>query len=343
MKITDFDYHLDEKYIAQNPIDKRDNSKLLVIDKSTSTFEHKHFSDIIDLLKSGDILVRNNTKVIPARLFGVKEETGAKVEILLLHQKREFWECLVGNARAIKIGSIVNIKEGILKATCVEVKDGGIRLFKFDYEGVFYEVLAQVGNIPLPPYIKEKLKDSDRYQTVYANIPGSAAAPTAGLHFTKELLEAIKAKGVEIIDITLQVGLGTFLPIKVKDLKDHIMHKEIYEISKDSANKIEKALKEKRRIIAVGTTSVRALETNFQKYGKIKETFDESDLFIYPGYEFKVVSGLITNFHLPKSTLLMLVSAFANRNLIMRAYEEAIKNDYKFFSFGDSMVILWKK
>ena len=340
MKVTDFDFFLDESLIAQSPIEQRDQSRLLIVNRTNHAFHHAHFDAILSLLQPGDVLVRNNTRVIPARLFGIKQGTMARVELLLLHQKKDIWECLVGNARAVKLGSIISIGDGKLIATCVGVKEEGIRLFTFQYDGIFYEVLEAVGKVPLPPYIKQELMDKERYQTVYARYKGSAAAPTAGLHFTQPLLEALLLKGVEIVDITLHVGLGTFRPVGVERIEDHHMHEEFYEISADSAEKLNQALQEKRRIIAVGTTSVRTLEANFAKYQTITPTYEATNIFIYPGFTFQVVSGIITNFHLPKSTLLMLVSAFAGREFILEAYQAAIQERYRFFSFGDSMVIL---
>ena len=341
MKISEFDFNLPEELIAQTPLDKRDTSRLMVLNRNQQTIEHKHFYDIIDYLKPGDILVRNNTKVIPARLFGIKEETNGHVEVLLLKdQGNDMWECLVGNARIVKIDTIITFGDGLLKAQCVEIKEEGIRVFKMIYEGIFYEILDQLGTMPLPPYIKEKLDDQNRYQTVYAKIEGSAAAPTAGLHFTDEIIEKIKAKGIEILDVTLHVGLGTFRPIKVDDVLEHHMHSEYYMIEPDVADKLNQAKQNGQRIIAVGTTSTRTLEANMKKYGKSTSVHENTDIFIYPGYKYEAIDCLITNFHLPKSTLLMLISAFASKEFIFKAYQEAIDEKYRFFSFGDSMFIM---
>ena len=338
MRTDDFDYYLPEELIAQTPLLKRDTSRLLVIDKKTGKYEDKHFYDIIDYLHEGDVLVRNNTKVIPARIFGIKQDTGAHVEVLLLKQVDDAYECLVGNARVVKIGTVINFSDK-LKATCLQIKDECIRILKFECEGIFLEVLNEIGNMPLPPYIKETLKDNNRYQTVYAKYNGSAAAPTAGLHFNEEIFSKLKEKGVQVVDVTLHVGLGTFRPVKVDDVKNHVMHKEEYFMSKESADILNKAKKENRKIIAVGTTSTRVLETVMNKYGEFKECHSESDIFIYPGYEFKAIDALITNFHLPKSTLIMLVSALAKKENIMEAYKHAVEEKYRFFSFGDAMFI----
>lgn len=336
MKTSDFDYDLPERLIAQTPLDKRDNSKMLVLDKNTGNIEHKHFNNIIDYLEEGDILVINDTKVIPARLYGVKEETNALIEILMLKEtSNNCWECLVKPAKRISVGTIVNFADK-LKAECIEVKEEGIRVFKLIYEGILYEILDLLGTMPLPPYIHEQLEDKDRYQTVYAKNVGSAAAPTAGLHFTDELLNKIKEKGVVIVPVTLHVGLGTFRPVNVEDVTNHKMHSEYYVMSKETAEILNN---HKKRIIAVGTTSTRTLETIMTLYGKFKECSGWTDIFIYPGYQFKAIDALITNFHLPKSTLMMLVSAFATKDYIFNAYHEAIINEYRFFSFGDSMFI----
>jgi len=341
MKVSDFDFELPEELIAQTPLAKRDTSRFMVLDRKNHTIEDRHFYDILDYLKPGDILVRNNTKVIPARLFGIKEETGGHVEVLLLKDKgNDVWECLVGNARIVKLGTVITFGDGSLKAECVEIRDEGIRLFKMIYEGILYEILDKLGTMPLPPYIKEKLEDQNRYQTVYAKIEGSAAAPTAGLHFTDEIIEKIKDKGIEILDITLHVGLGTFRPVKVDDVNDHHMHSEFYMIENEIADKLNQAKKEGRRIISVGTTSTRTLEANYKKYGQFKATHENTDIFIYPGYKFEAIDALITNFHLPKSTLLMLISAFAGKDFIFEAYHHAVEEKYRFFSFGDSMMIL---
>lgn len=341
MKLSDFDFDLPEHLIAQTPLEKRDTSKLLVLDRKTGKIEHKHFYDIIDYLNEGDILVRNNTKVIPARLFGTKEETNGHVEVLLLKELHEnTWECLVGNARIVKVGTIITFGDGSLKAECIEVREEGIRLFKMIYDGIFYEILDRLGTMPLPPYIKERLENPDRYNTVYAKIEGSAAAPTAGLHFTEDINNKLLEKGIQIVDVTLHVGLGTFRPVKVDNVLEHHMHSEFYMISKESADILNKAKANGQRIISVGTTSTRVLESNYTKYHTFKETNESTDIFIYPGYEFKAIDALITNFHLPKSTLLMLISALANKDLITKAYQEAIEREYRFFSFGDSMFIL---
>lgn len=339
MKTEDFDYYLPEKLIAQTPLEKRDESKLLVLDKKTGKINHKHFKDIIDLLSENDILVLNDTKVIPARLIGTKEETNAVIELLMLKNiKDNTWECLTKPAKRVKLGTIVSFSDK-LKAKCVEVKDEGIRIFELMYDGILYEILDELGEMPLPPYIHEKLNDKDRYQTVYAKNIGSAAAPTAGLHFTEELLEKIKEKGITICYVTLHVGLGTFRPVNVEDVTKHIMHSEYYQMSKETANILNKAKENNQRIISVGTTSTRTLETIIKKYGCFKECSGNTDIFIYPGYEFKAIDALITNFHLPKSTLVMLVSALAGKENIMNAYKEAVLKEYRFFSFGDSMFI----
>ena len=338
MKTSDFDYFLPEELIAQTPLKDRSSSRLLVLDKKTKKIEHKHFYDIIDYLNEGDILVRNNTKVIPARIFGIKEGTGAKVEVLLLKQIDDCYECLVGNAKVVKLGAVIKFSDK-LKATCVEIKDEGIRILKFESEGIFLEVLEEIGNMPLPPYIKETLKEKQRYQTIYARYNGSAAAPTAGLHFTEEIFAKLKEKGVEVLDVTLHVGLGTFRPVKVDDVTNHKMHKEEYFMSKETADKLNQAKKEGKRIIGVGTTSTRVLETVMSKYGEFRECHEESEIFIYPGYEFKAIDSLITNFHLPKSTLIMLVSALVDKETILNTYNEAVNEKYRFFSFGDAMFI----
>ena len=341
MKVSDFDFELPEELIAQTPLQKRDTSRFMILNRENKTIEDKHFYDILDYLKPGDILVRNNTKVIPARLFGVKEETNGHCEVLLLKDHGDdIWECLVGNAKIVKMGTVITFGDGSLKAQCVDIKDEGIRHFKMIYEGIFFEVLDKLGIMPLPPYIKEKLEDRNRYQTVYAKVEGSAAAPTAGLHFTDEINEKIKDMGVEILDVTLHVGLGTFRPVKVDDINDHHMHSEFYMISDEVAKKLNEAKAQGRRIISVGTTSTRTLESNFKKYGQFKATAENTDIFIYPGYEFGAIDALITNFHLPKSTLLMLISAFASKEFIFEAYHHAVEEQYRFFSFGDSMMII---
>ncbi len=339
MKTDDFDYYLPESLIAQTPLEKRDESKLLILDKNTGEIEHKYFKNIIDLLDSNDVLVLNDTKVIPARLIGIKEETNAVIELLMLKNiKKNIWECLTKPAKRIKVGTIVSFGNK-LKAKCIEVKEEGIRIFELIYDGILYEILDELGEMPLPPYIHEKLKDKDRYQTVYAKNIGSAAAPTAGLHFTEELLKKIKEKGITICYVTLHVGLGTFRPVNVEDVTKHVMHSEYYQMSKETADILNKAKRNKKRIISVGTTSTRTLETIIKKYGEFKECSGNTDIFIYPGYKFEAIDALITNFHLPKSTLVMLVSALAGKENIMHAYKIAVEKEYRFFSFGDSMFI----
>ena len=340
MKTDDFDFELPEELIAQEPILKRDSSRLMVVDKKTGSISHHVFTDIVDLLNKGDVLVLNDTKVIPARLFGIKENTNAHIEVLLLNNiENNIWSCLVKPAKRVKEGTIISFGDGLLKAKCLEVDDEGIRKIEFKYDGIFMEILDKLGTMPLPPYIKTKLKDKDRYQTVYAKNIGSAAAPTAGLHFTNELLEKIKNKGIIICYVTLHVGLGTFRPVKVEDVSKHKMHSEYYEMNEETANILNKAKEEGRRIISVGTTSVRVLETVMNKYNYFCKCSGWTDIFIYPGYKFKAIDNLITNFHLPKSTLIMLVSALASREIILNAYKEAVKEKYRFFSFGDSMFI----
>lgn len=340
MKVEDFDYDLPEELIAQTPLEKRDASRLLVLDKKSGELEHRHFYDIIDYLEEGDTLVLNNTKVLPARLIGEKEETKAVIEILLLKNiADDTWECLAKPARRIKVGTIVTFGNGKLKAKCVKEENDGIRHFTLIYDGILLETLEELGTMPLPPYIHEKLSDQTRYQTVYAKEVGSAAAPTAGLHFTKELLAKIKEKKVNIAYITLHVGLGTFRPVSVEKVEDHEMHSEYYQMSKEVAELLTKTKKENHRIIAVGTTSTRTLETIMTKYHEFKECSGWTNIFIYPGYEFKAIDCLITNFHLPKSTLVMLVSALAGREHILNAYKEAVEKKYRFFSFGDAMLI----
>ena len=340
MRTDDFDFELPEELIAQTPIKNRDQSRMLVLDKKTGEIEHKHFNNILDYLNENDVLVLNDTKVMPARLYGQKEETNALIEVLLLKEKtNNTWECLVKPAKRVKIGTVVNFGDGILKAKCIEIKDEGIRVFKLIYDGILYEILDKLGEMPLPPYIHEKLEDKDRYQTVYAKNIGSAAAPTAGLHFTKELLEKVKEKGITVLYITLHVGLGTFRPVNVEDVTKHKMHSEFYMMSKETAEILNKAKKNNQRIISVGTTTTRTLETIKNLYDEFRECSGWTSIFIYPGYEFKAIDSLITNFHLPKSTLLMLVSALAGKDKIMKAYHEAVKEKYRFFSFGDSMFI----
>ena len=343
MDINLFDFYLPENLIAQKPEDLRDHSRLLAINKKTKTFEDRHFYDILDYLKEGDVLVRNNTKVIPARLLGIKEVTGAKSELLLLNRiEGDNWECLCKPAKSLKVGARVNFGEGKLIAECIEEKDEGIRIFKFIYEGIFLEVLDSLGKMPLPPYIGKQLCENERYQTVYAKHEGSAAAPTAGFHFTPELFQKIKEKGITVVDVTLHIGLGTFRPVKVEDTKEHVMHSELYEMSEEAAYILNKAKEEHRRIVAIGTTSVRTLEANMSKYGVFTPTKERTNIFIEPGYTFKAVDTIITNFHLPKSTLIMLVSAFAGREFTLDFYKHAVDESYRFFSFGDSMIIYEK-
>ena len=343
MDINLFDFYLPEELIAQKPSEQRDHSRLLAINKDTKTYEDKVFYDVIDYLRPGDVLVRNNTKVIPARLIGVKEVTGANVELLLLKQEKDdCWECLTKPAKSLKVGAKVNFGDGKLIGEILEEREEGLRLVKFHYQGIFLEVLDSLGKMPLPPYIKQQLCGNDRYQTVYAKYEGSAAAPTAGFHFTQELFEKIKAKGITVVDITLHIGLGTFRPVKVQDTDDHVMHSELYEISSEACDILNKAKEENRRIIAIGTTSVRTLEANYQEFGKFVPCKKETNIFIKPGYEFKAVDCIITNFHLPKSTLIMLVSAFLGREFTLEVYKHAVDERYRFFSFGDSMIIYGK-
>ena len=340
MKTDDFDYELPEELIAQTPLKNRSDSRLLVMDKKSGALIHDHFYNIINYLKPTDCLVINDTKVIPARLIGEKEDTHAVIELLLLKElSNNEWECLAKPQKRLKEKTIIIFGEGKLKAEVKEIKEEGITIVKLIYNGILMEILDELGTMPLPPYIHEKLADKDRYQTVYAKITGSAAAPTAGLHFTPELLNQIKERGVEIVHITLHVGLGTFRPVNVEDVTKHVMHTEEYLMNKEAADALNKAKKEGRRIIAVGTTSVRTLESIIQKHGKFIPCHEDTNIFIYPGYEFKAVDGLITNFHLPKSTLVMLVSAFSSKENILNAYKEAIKEKYRFFSFGDAMFI----
>ena len=340
MDLKDFYYDLPEELIAQDPLEDRSSSRLLVLDRKTGDIEHKIFRDIIDYLNPGDCLVINDTKVIPARLIGVKADTGAAIEVLLLKRRQnDIWECLVKPGKKAREGAVIVFGEGDLKGEIVDVIDDGNRLIHFEYEGIFEEILDKLGQMPLPPYITHKLADKNRYQTVYAKNEGSAAAPTAGLHFTKELLESIRAKGVEIANVTLHVGLGTFRPVKVDKIEEHHMHSEFYCIEESEAEKINNAHKAGGRIIAVGTTSSRTLESASGDDGVVIAGSGDTDIFIYPGYKFKAVDCLITNFHLPESTLVMLVSALAGRDKIMNAYEEAVKERYRFFSFGDAMFI----
>ena len=339
MKVSDFYYDLPEELIAQHPYDKRDEARLLVLNKENQKIEHKVFKDIIDYLNPGDCLVINNTKVIPARLYG-KKDTGAKVEFLLLKRiEGDYWEVMVRPGNKLKPGTRATFGEGLLNAEILDVLEGGNRRVKFEYNGIFNEILDQIGLMPLPPYITEKLKDKNKYQTVYAKYDGSAAAPTAGLHFTEELLEKIRNKGVEIAKVTLHVGIGTFRPVKVENVEEHHMHSEHFYIKKEDCDKINKAKESGKRVVGVGTTSCRVLETIADEKGMVEPIESDTSIFIYPGYKFKCIDGLITNFHLPQSTLLMLVSALAGKDYIMEAYEEAVKEKYRFFSFGDAMFI----
>ena len=340
MSTDDFDYDLPEELIAQTPLEVRDSSRLMTLKKETGEIEHHMFIDILDYLEEGDTLVLNDTKVLPARIIGVKEETGAVIELLLLKNlEKDTWECLVKPARRVKVGTIVSFGNGELKARCTGEFEDGIRHFDFLYEGILLEILEQLGTMPLPPYIHEKLKDQSRYQTVYAKEVGSAAAPTAGLHFTNELLDRIEKKGVHICKITLHVGLGTFRPVSVSNVEEHEMHSEFYSMKKEVADLLNETKKKGKRIIAVGTTTTRTLETIIHQYGEFRETSGWTNIFIYPGFQFQAIDALITNFHLPKSTLVMLVSAFASKDFILRAYQEAVKERYRFFSFGDAMFI----
>ena len=340
MKVTEFDYELPEELIAQTPIEKRDESRLMVLNRKEHTIEHKTFKDIIDYLEPGDCLVRNNTKVIPARIYG-KKETGANIEFLLLNNiEGDIWETIVRPGNKLHIGTKVIFGDGLLTAEILDTMPGGTRKVLFTYEGIFNEILDKIGLMPLPPYIHKELKEKDRYQTVYAKYEGSAAAPTAGLHFTKELLEKIEQKGIEIANVTLHVGIGTFRPVKEDTVEEHEMHSEHFYIKQEDCDKINKAKKNGKRVIAVGTTSCRVLETIANpEDGTVEPIESDTQIFIYPGYKFKCIDGLITNFHLPQSTLLMLVSALAGKDYIMKAYKEAVKEKYKFFSFGDAMFI----
>ncbi len=339
MEVKEFDYNLPVELIAQTPLEKRSNSKLMLLNRKDGSIEHKHFYDIIDYLNKDDVLVLNNTKVMPSRIYGEKIDTKAKIEFLLLKEvDKDCYECLVRPARRIKVGTQVKFSDE-LSLEVIEKRDEGMCVVKFQYEGIFIEKLDQLGEMPLPPYIHEKLNDKDRYQTIYAQNLGSAAAPTAGLHFTDELMQKIKEKGIQIEFVTLHIGLGTFRPMTVENIKDHNMHSEWFKMDKETADRLNKAKEEKRRIIAVGTTSTRTLEAIYSKYNKFVETAEETNIFIYPGYEFKAIDALITNFHLPKSTLIMLVSAFSKKEYVLNAYQKAIENNYRFFSFGDSMFI----
>ncbi|SKA15041.1 S-adenosylmethionine:tRNA ribosyltransferase-isomerase [Pilibacter termitis] len=341
MSTNDFDFHLPEELIAQTPLKEREKSRLLVIDRETKNIQDKHFEDILEELNAGDALVMNDTKVLPARLFGVKVATGGMIEVLLLNNTQgDDWEVLMKPAKRAKVGTELSFGDGRLKATVVEEREHGGRIVRFSYEGIFLEVLDSLGEMPLPPYIHEKLEDKERYQTVYAENPGSAAAPTAGLHFTKELLKKIEEKGVKLVYLTLHVGLGTFRPVSVEDVNNHQMHSEFYSLSAEAARTIQEVKKNGGRIIAVGTTSIRTLETIAQKFeGNIQADSGWTDIFIYPGYQFKIVDAFSTNFHLPKSTLVMLVSAFAGKDFVLNAYQHAIDEQYRFFSFGDAMFV----
>jgi len=341
MDIDLFDFHLPPHLIAQTPASKRDESRLLVYHRQNQTITHRLFKDIGDYLLPSDILVRNNTKVIPARLFGTKVETHAHVELLLLDDLGHGqYRCLVGHARVVKLGTTIVFGDKTLTATCIGVEPEGVRVFQFHYQGIFLEVLAHLGTIPLPPYIKQQLTDPSRYQTVYATIPGSAAAPTAGFHFTEDLIRQLEVQGIQMVDITLQIGLGTFKPVKVKRTEDHIMHSERYHIQPEAAETLNRAKSQGQRLIAIGTTATRTLESNWQKHQQFQADQAMTNIFITPGYTFQTIDGLITNFHLPKSTLVMMVSALIGRENLLRIYEEAIAREYRFFSFGDAMLIL---
>ena len=340
MDVKDFRYDLPQELIAQDPLEDRSSSRLLVLDKNTGEITHKHFYDIIDYLDEGDCLVLNETKVIPARLMGVKKDTGAVVEILLLKRKsKTVWECLVKPGKKCRVGAVIEFGEGLLTGTVSDIVEEGNRIIEFEFDGIFEEILDKLGTMPLPPYITHTLKDRNRYQTVYAKNDGSAAAPTAGLHFTKELLKDIEDKGVRLAKVTLHVGLGTFRPVKVSDVRQHHMHSEFFQVSKEAADIINSTRANGKRVICVGTTSTRTVESASDDKGYLKETSGWTDIYIYPGYKFKVLDALITNFHLPESTLVMLVSALAGREKVLHAYEEAVKEKYRFFSFGDAMFI----
>ncbi|ANX00005.1 S-adenosylmethionine:tRNA ribosyltransferase-isomerase [Thermoclostridium stercorarium subsp. thermolacticum DSM 2910] len=341
MQLKDFYYELPKELIAQSPLEKRDMSRLLVLDRKTGKTTHLHFRDIKDYLNPGDCLVINNTRVIPARLLGVREDTGGKIEFVLLKKHdKDIWEVMLKPGRRAKVGTRFVFGDNLLKAEVLEIVEGGNRIVKFTYDGIFEEVLDKVGIIPLPPYITQKLKDRERYQTVYSKYNGSAAAPTAGLHFTEELIEELKNKGVRFAEVTLHVGIGTFRPVKTENIEDHKMHSEYFKIDAEACNIINKTRNDKGRVIAVGTTSCRVLESVADENGFVRPTEGETDIFIYPGYKFKAIDGLITNFHLPESTLLMLVSAFAGREKVLNAYKEAIELKYRFYSFGDAMFII---
>lgn len=340
LKTSDFDYDLPKELIAQTPLSDRKTSRMMVVHMDSGKLEHRHFYDIVEYFHAGDVLVRNNTRVIPARLYGTKEITGAHVELLLLRQmENDVWECLVGNAHVVKVGTVVSFHDGRLRAECLSVGEKGLRTFRMIYDGIFNEILEQLGEVPLPPYIHEKLADKERYQTVYSKVEGSAAAPTAGLHFTPEIFAALQAKGVTIVDVTLHVGLGTFRPMDTENVREHVMHSELCFMSKEAAETLNQAKSEGRRIIAIGTTSVRTLESVWNRFGRFEECTLDTDLFIYPGYTYHAIDGMLTNFHLPKSTLLMMICALAGYDLIMNAYKEAVKEKYRFFSFGDCMFL----
>ena len=340
MKTEEFDYYLPKELIAQTPLEKRDESRLLVMDRVTGELTHKYFYDVIDYLNKGDALVINDTKVIPARIIGIKEETGAVIELLLLNpEEKDIWKCLAKPQKRLKEGTIISFGDGSLKAKVVKIKEEGITEVELIYDGILMEILEKLGTMPLPPYIHEKLENKDMYQTVYAREYGSAAAPTAGLHFTEELLKKIEEKGIKIVHITLHVGLGTFRPVNVEDVAKHVMHKEHYIMTKEAADTLNETREEGGKIYAVGTTSVRTLETIMQNNEKFVPASGDTSIFIYPGFKFKGIDGLITNFHLPKSTLVMLVSAFSSKENILNAYNEAVKMKYRFFSFGDAMLI----
>ena len=340
MKTSDFNFHLPEELIAQHPLEKRDTSRLMVLDKATGEIEHRHFYDVLEYLNAGDTLVLNNTRVLPARLIGEKENTGGKIEFLLLKRiEGDKWECLAKPGKRAKIGTIFTFGEGKLKCKVVDIVEEGNRIIEFIYDGIFEQVLDELGEMPLPPYITERFEDRERYQTVYSKEKGSAAAPTAGLHFTEELLQKVKDKGVNIAYVTLHVGLGTFRPVKVDDVNEHVMHSEYYHLDEEDAKIINDTKKNGGKIFSVGTTSTRTLETIGDENGMVRAQSGWTSIFIYPGYKFKVVDNLITNFHLPESTLIMLVSALAGKEKVMNAYNEAVKEQYRFFSFGDSMII----
>ncbi len=339
MRIEEFDYHLPEELIAQTPLKKRDESRLMVLNKETGSIEHKHFFDILEYLNENDVLVLNDTKVIPSRIYGHKVDTNAYIEVLLLKElENNTWETLVKPARRVRVGTVIKFSDK-LSAECIKELDDGMRHFKMIYDGILLEILNEIGNMPLPPYIHEKLEEKNRYQTVYANHYGSAAAPTAGLHFTEELLSEIKEKGIEILKVTLHVGLGTFRPVQTDTIEEHHMHSEEYYISEEVAEKLNKAKQDGKRIISVGTTSTRTLEANYMKYGKFTSVREDTNIFLYPPYRLRAVDALITNFHLPKSTLIMLVSCISTKEDILNAYKIAVEEKYRFFSFGDAMFI----